>query len=58
VSGIGSEEIQETPHFGQDIDTNFIMGMGKLEEKLIMLLDIDKVLSAEELEMVEEIADN
>ncbi len=58
VSDIGSEEIQETPNLGQNIDTNFIMCMGKLKEKLIILLDIDKVLSAEELEMVEEIAEN
>ncbi len=58
VSDIGSEEIQETPNLGQNLDTNFIMGMGKLKEKLIILLDIDKVLSAEELEMVEEITDN
>ncbi len=58
VSDIGSKEIEETPHLGQDIDTNFIMGMGKLKEKLIILLDIDKVLSAEELEIAEEIAGN
>jgi purine-binding chemotaxis protein CheW len=58
VSDIGREEIEETPHLGQENDTNFIMGMGKLKEKLIIMLDIDKVLSAEELDMVEEIADN
>ena len=58
VSEIGSEEIEETPHLGQEINTSFIMGMGKLKEKLIILLDIDKVLSGEELEIVEEIADN
>ncbi len=58
VSDIGSEEIEDTPHLGQNIDASFIMGMGKLKEKIIILLDIDKVLSAEELEMVEEIAEN
>ncbi|GAX60068.1 chemotaxis signal transduction protein [Candidatus Scalindua japonica] len=58
VSDIGSEEIRETPNLGQGIDTNYIMGMGKLKEKLIILLDIDKVLSEGELEMVEEIAAN
>lgn len=58
VVDVGGDEIEETPHLGQEIDTNFIMGMGKLKEKLVILLDIDKVLSAEELEIVEEIADN
>ncbi len=58
VSDIGREEIQDAPNLGQNIDTNFIMGMGKLEEKLIILLDIDKVLSAEEMEIIEEVTEN
>lgn len=55
---IGRGEIEDTPNFGQGIDTSFIMGLGKVKERIIILLDIDKVLSAEELEMVEEIAEN
>jgi len=58
VSDIGGEDIEETPHLGQEIDTNFIIGMGKLKEKLIILLDIDKVLSEKELEIAEVIAGN
>ncbi len=57
VLDIKGEEVEDTPQFGQDIDTSFIMGLGKAKEKIIILLDIDKVLSAEELEMVEEIAE-
>lgn len=58
VLDIGRGEIEDAPNFGQGIDTSFIMGLGKVKEKIIILLDIDKVLSAEELEMVEEIAEN
>jgi len=54
VSGIGSKEIEETPHLGQGIDTNFIMGLGKVKGKIIILLDIEKVLSIEELEMAKQ----
>jgi hypothetical protein len=32
------------------------MGLGKVKEKIIILLDIETVLSAEELEMVEQMA--
>ena len=56
VSDISREEIEEAPQFGQGIDTDFIMGLGKVKEKIIILLDIEEVLSAEDLEMVEEIA--
>ena len=58
VSDISGGEIEEAPSFGQGIDTSFIMGLGKVKEKIIILLDIDTVLSSEELEMVEEIAGN
>ena len=56
VSEIGGGEIEDAPGFGQGIDTSFIMGLGKVKDKIIILLDIDAVLSSEELEMVEELA--
>ncbi len=48
-------EIEEAPSFGQEIDTDYIMGMGKVKEKIIILLSIEKVLSSEELKMVKQI---
>ena len=57
VSDITGEEIENAPSFGQGIDTSFIMGLGKVKNKIIILLDIDTVLSTEELEMVEELAE-
>jgi purine-binding chemotaxis protein CheW len=54
VLDIKSGEIEETPSFGQGIDTDFIMGMGKTKEKIIILLDIERVLSSEEMEMVKQ----
>jgi purine-binding chemotaxis protein CheW len=56
VSGISSGEIEEAPSFGQGIDTDFIMGLGKVKEKIITMFDIETVLSSEELEMVEGLA--
>lgn len=55
VSDISDGEIEEAPSFGQGIDTNFIMGLGKVKEKIIILLDIETVLSSDELEMVEQL---
>ncbi|MCP5005251.1 MAG: purine-binding chemotaxis protein CheW [Planctomycetes bacterium] len=56
VLDIKSEEVEDTPQFSHDIDTDFIMGLGKAKEKIIILLDIDKVLSSEEIELVEKLA--
>ncbi len=56
VSDIEGKSIEVAPRFGQGIDTTFIMGLGKVKEKIIILLDIETVLSAEELEMVEQLS--
>ncbi|MEE9604658.1 MAG: chemotaxis protein CheW [Candidatus Scalindua sp.] len=56
VLDIGREEIEATPQFGKEIDTQFIMGLGKTKGKLIILLDIEKVLTTEEIKMVEELS--
>ncbi len=56
VLNINSGEIEEAPHLGQDIDTNFILGLGKTKERIVILLDIELVLSSEELETVEQLA--
>lgn len=42
---ITAEQIQETPEFGATIDTDFILGLGKVGQTVKILLDIDKVLA-------------
>jgi len=49
VLDIKAENIEETPSFGASIDTDFILGMGKIGASVKILLDIDKVMSAKEL---------
>ncbi len=56
VIDIGSEEIEASPQFGGDIDTQFILGLGKTKGKLIILLDIERVLSGEVIKMVKELS--
>jgi len=56
VVNIKSEEIEETPTFGSTLDTDYILGMAKLEGGVKLLLDIDRVLSHEELELLQRTA--
>ena len=49
VVNIASAEIEETPNFGGQIDTDYILGMAKVKGAVKTLLDIDGVLSAEAL---------
>ncbi len=58
VVDLPAEAIGETPEFGADIDTSFIKGVGRAEERVLLLLDIDKALSPSELDLVELAATN
>jgi purine-binding chemotaxis protein CheW len=45
VLDISGDNIEETPQFGSSVNTDFIVGMGKVGSAVKILLDIDKVLS-------------
>ncbi len=49
VLNIKADDIEDTPTFGAEIDTEYIMGMAKMDSKVKILLDIDRVLSEGEL---------
>ncbi len=53
VLNIKGEDIEDTPSFGEKVDTEYIFGMAKMEGGVKILLDIDKVLSAEEIAVLE-----
>lgn len=52
VLDIRPSDIEPSPTMGNHIPTNFINGMAKVEDKLLILLDIENVLTVEELSMV------
>jgi len=52
VIDLEPEQIQPPPRIGTHIHTEFIKGMGKREQQFLMILDIDRVFSAEELTTV------
>ncbi len=49
VLSIKGEDIEAAPSFGTDLDTRYILGMAKMEGGVKLLLDIDRVLNADEV---------
>jgi purine-binding chemotaxis protein CheW len=45
------DQIEPAPRFGHQLETAFIKGMGKRDEQFVIILDIDKVFSSDELAM-------
>jgi purine-binding chemotaxis protein CheW len=58
VVDMEESSIQETPHFASKIETDYIRGMGQADNKLIIVLDIDKILSASDLEKISQDAED
>lgn len=54
VLDIMSEEIEDTPTFGTNVNTEFILGMSKSGGKVTILLDISKVLDVTEVASLRE----
>jgi len=54
VLDIDQDQIEPPPSFGADIRTDFILGMGKVNERVVTMLDIDRVLSEREIVLVED----
>jgi purine-binding chemotaxis protein CheW len=50
-----ADQIEPSPKIGTKLNTDFIKGMGKRDEEFIIILDIDKVFSTDELAMVQDI---
>jgi purine-binding chemotaxis protein CheW len=56
VLKIGENEIEPPPDFGTGASSEFILGIGKVGDKVVLLLDADRVLSDGQAEMFSEAA--
>ena len=56
VLNIKGNDIEKTPTFGTKLNTDYILGMAKMEGGVKILLDIDQVLSSDELSMLSKAA--
>lgn len=54
VLNVSSEQIEPPPAFGTTLNTDYVSGMAKVEKSVKILIDIDRVLSAEEIEMMKQ----
>ncbi len=57
VLEIAAADIEPPPAFGAKIRTDFISGMGKVNGKFVIILDVDRVLSVEEIAMLTQISE-
>jgi len=55
VLELDADQIEPPPRIGTKLDTEFIRGMGKHNEEFIIILDIDRVFSADEISLIQSV---
>ena len=56
VITLAAEQIKPAPEMGASLDTDYLIGLGTLEERMLILVDIDKLMSSDEMGLIEKLA--
>ena len=56
VTTLKADEIKPPPEFGASLDTQYLLGLGTAGERMIILVDIEKLMTSRDMELVDELA--
>ncbi|MBT2337260.1 chemotaxis protein CheW [Variovorax paradoxus] len=56
VITLSAEQIKPAPEMGAVLDTDYLIGLGTLDERMLILVDIDRLMSSDEMGLVEKLA--
>ena len=52
VMDLKAEHVREVPDLVSNIDTQYLLGLGSVEERMLILVDIEKLMSSQEMELI------
>ena len=53
VVALTPEQIKPAPEMGAALDTNYITGLGTVNDQMLILVDIEKLMSSEEMQLID-----
>ncbi len=56
VISLNQNQMRPTPEFGSAIDTEFIMGLGTVNERMLILVDIEKLMGSTDMGLIDQVA--
>jgi purine-binding chemotaxis protein CheW len=56
VTTLTPEQIKPAPEMGTVLDTDYLIGLGTLDERMLILMDIDKLMSSADMGLIEKLA--
>lgn len=54
VISLEAEQMRPTPGFGSVIDTEYIMGLGTVDERMLILIDIEKLMASSDMGLIDQ----
>jgi len=55
VLTLSIEQIKEAPMLSAALDTRYILGLGTVEQRMLILVDIERLMSSRDMELMEEV---
>ena len=56
VIALTTDQIKAAPQFGATLDTKYLVGLGTINERMLILVDIEKLMNSGEMELVDKMA--
>ena len=56
VMTLTPEQVKPAPEMGTSFDSDYLIGLGTLDERMLILVDIDKLMSSPEMGLIEKLA--
>ncbi len=57
VITLSADQVKPAPEFGSAIDTKYVMGLGTVDERMLILVDIEKLMTSQDMELVKSAID-
>ena len=55
VLTLSAEQIRPAPEFGASLDTKYIIGLGTVDERMLILMDIEKLMTSGDMALTDEV---
>jgi purine-binding chemotaxis protein CheW len=53
---LGAEQIKPAPEFSSDFDTQYIVGLGTVDDRMLILMDIEKLVTSPDMALIDAVA--
>ncbi len=53
VIALTAEQLKPAPEFSSSLDMQYIMGLGTVDERMIIVMDIEKLMTSRDMDLVE-----